>query len=97
MAKAKSVLLTAGISTALAFSMNTTSAFAGVPASTTAATPVYVVSANTAAATITPILTTGDSDGKVTWAGTPDGMGAYKNSKELTHYWLTMNSQQPMK
>ena len=80
MAKAKSVLLTAGISTALALSMNTTSAFAGVPAATTSATPVYVVSANTAAATVTPILTTGDSDGKVTWAGTPDGMGTYKNA-----------------
>ena len=91
MAKAKSVLLTAGISTALAFSMNTTSAFAGVPASTTAATPVYVVSANTAAATITPILTTGDSDGKVTWAGTPDGMGAYKNSKGT--YSLLVNHE----
>jgi secreted PhoX family phosphatase len=43
--------------------------------------PIYMESVNTAAATITPILTTGDSNGKVTFAGTPDGMGAYKNSK----------------
>ena len=91
MARAKSVLMTAGISTALVLSMNATSAFAGVPASTTAATPVYVVSANTAAATVTPILTTGDSDGKVTWAGTPDGMGAYKNSNGT--YSLLINHE----
>lgn len=81
MARAKSVLLTAGISGALIFTMGATSATAGVPASTTAATPIYVKSVNEAAAKITPILTTGDSDGKVTWAGTPDGMGAYKNAK----------------
>lgn len=81
MAKAKSVLVTAGVSAVMAFTLTPTSAFAAVPASTTSATPIYVVAPNSAAASITPILTTGDSDGKVTWAGTPDGMGAYKNSK----------------
>lgn len=81
MAKAKSALITAGVSVALALSLNSTSALAAVPASTTSATPIYIASANSAAASINPILTTGDSDGKITWAGTPDGMGAYKNSK----------------
>ena len=81
MARAKSVLLTAGLSATLALSLNSASAFAAVQAATTAATPVYVVSENADAAAITPILTTGDSDGKTTWAGTPDGMGVYKNAK----------------
>ena len=42
--------------------------------------PTYVESSNAAGATITPILTSGDKIGNNTWAGTPDGMGAYKNA-----------------
>ena len=42
--------------------------------------PTYMESSNAAGATITPILTSGDKIGNNTWAGTPDGMGAYKNA-----------------
>jgi len=73
MAKAKSAIGVAIISSALVFSLNTTVASA-------ADKPIYLESVNTSAATIDAILTTGDSNGKVTFAGTPDGMGAYKNS-----------------
>ena len=80
MAKAKSLIISAGLACALAFTVNPSVANAAVQAATTATTPQYVVTANAAAATVTPILTTGDSDGKVTWPGTPDGMGIYKNA-----------------
>jgi len=49
-------------------------------ASFAAGEPVYVESVNTKGATITPFLTSGDKVGSTTWAGTPDGMGAYKNA-----------------
>ena len=42
--------------------------------------PTYLESSNAAGATLTPILTSGDKVGSTTWAGTPDGMGAYKNA-----------------
>ena len=49
-------------------------------ASFAAGEPVYMEVSNAAGATLTPILTSGDKVGSTTWAGTPDGMGAYKNA-----------------
>lgn len=80
MARAKSIFFSTVTAAALAITMDAGAASAAVQAATTATTPQYVVSANAAAATVTPILTTGDSDGKITWPGTPDGMGVYKNA-----------------
>jgi len=73
MAKAKSVVGAAIISSALVFTMDATGALA-------AQAPQYVVNLNDKASTLSPILTAGDTFGKFTWAGTPDGMGAYKNA-----------------
>lgn len=73
MAKAKSLLAVSALSFSLILTTNVSGASA-------AGEPMYMESLNTAAATITPILTTGDKVGNVTFAGTPDGMGAYKNA-----------------
>jgi hypothetical protein len=72
MAKAKSYAQVSALTFSLILALNTPSAYAN-------AKPIYMKSSNTGAVTITPILTTGDSDGKITFAGTPDGMGAYPN------------------
>ena len=49
-------------------------------ASFAAGEPVYMDSVNAKGATLTPFLTSGDKVGSTTFAGTPDGMGAYKNA-----------------
>jgi len=49
-------------------------------ASFAAGAPVYMDSVNAKGATLTPFLTSGDKVGNTTFAGTPDGMGAYKNA-----------------
>ena len=51
----------------------------GITSANAADKPVYVLSSNSSAASISVIATTGDTFGTYTLPGAPDGMGAYKN------------------
>ncbi|MEY4323419.1 MAG: hypothetical protein RL410_1200 [Actinomycetota bacterium] len=59
------------------------------PAFASEATPTYISSVDQAVAEVTQILASGDTIGGYTWPGTPDGMGAVKNSDGTVTVFVT--------